>query len=70
MLYFMQFHKFYLFNISLMPIPHTFHTLLLYTHKLHCLKAVYINVVHILCTGQLTDVVPERTKQCGASSNL
>jgi len=53
-----------------MLMPHIFDTLLQYTHKLHCLKAVYINVLYILCTGHLTDVVPERTKQCGGSNNL
>ena len=40
------------------------------TAQLHCLKAVYINVLYILCIGHLTDVVPERTKQCVASNKL
>jgi len=53
-----------------MIITLIFDTLLRYTLKLHCLKAVYINVVYILCIGHLTDFVPERTKQCGASNNL
>jgi len=51
-------------------MPQIFDTLLRYTHMLHCLKAVYINVLYILCIGHLTDVVPERTKQCGASNNF
>jgi len=38
-------------------------------HRLHCLKAVYINVLYILCIRHLTDV-PERTKQCVASNNM
>ena len=63
------FIKFTFFNILLIHIPHKLDTLLWYTLKLHCLKAVCINVLYILCIGHLTDV-PERTKQCGASNNL
>jgi len=58
-----------LFKFLLIIIPHTLDTLLRYTHKLHCLKAVSINVLYILCIGHLSDV-PERTKQCGASNNF